>query len=70
MLVAVLPNLWYGMHDISDIPIYQAYADQIAQGLTPYLDFDVEYPPLAVPLFRSPGARRHHRASSCIVSAS
>jgi len=56
VLVAVLPNLWYGMHDVSDIPVYQAYADQIAQGLTPYLDFDVEYPPLAVPLFRLPGA--------------
>lgn len=56
VLVLVLPNLWYGVHDISDIPVYQAYADQIAQGLAPYLDFDVEYPPLAVPLFRVPGA--------------
>jgi len=56
VLVFVLPNLWYGIHDISDIPVYQAYADQIAQGLTPYRDFDIEYPPLAVPLFRIPGA--------------
>jgi len=56
VLVIVLPNLWYGLHDISDIPVYQAYADQIAKGLTPYLDFDVEYPPLALPLFRLPGA--------------
>ncbi len=56
VLVLVLPNLWYGLHDVSDIPVYQAYADQIAQGLKPYLDFDVEYPPLAVPLFRLPGA--------------
>jgi hypothetical protein len=57
VLVVVLPNLWYGFHDISDIPVYQAYADQIGQGLTPYLDFDIEYPPLAVPLFRLPGAQ-------------
>jgi hypothetical protein len=56
VLVAVLPNLWYGLHDISDIPVYQAYADQIAQGLTAYLDFDIEYPPLAVPLFRVAGS--------------
>lgn len=56
VLVLALPNLWYGMHDISDIPVYQAYADQIAQGLTAYLDFDIEYPPLAVPLFRLPGS--------------
>jgi hypothetical protein len=56
VLVVVLPNLGYGLHDISDIPVYQAYADQIARGLTPYLDFDIEYPPLAVPLFRLGGA--------------
>jgi hypothetical protein len=56
-LVVVLPNLWYGFHDISDIPVYQAYTDQIGQGLTPYLDFDIEYPPLAVPLFRLAGAQ-------------
>jgi hypothetical protein len=56
VLVLVLPNLWYGLHDVSDIPVYQAYTDQIAQGLTPYLDFDIEYPPLAVPLFRLAGA--------------
>jgi len=57
VLVVVLPNLWYGFHDVSDIPVYQAYTDQIAQGLTPYLDFDLEYPPLAPPSFRLAGAR-------------
>jgi len=58
VLVAVLPHLRYGLHGYfsSDIGNYQAYADQIGQGLKPYLDFDVEYPPLAVPLFRLPGA--------------
>ena len=54
VLVVVLPHLWYGRNDVS---LYQAYADQIAQGLTPYLDFDVEYPPLAVHFFRLAGAR-------------
>ena len=57
VLVLVLPHLWYGLHDVSDVPVYQAYADQIGNGLSPYLDFDVEYPPLAVPFFRLPGVR-------------
>jgi hypothetical protein len=59
VLLAVFPRLWYGLDHVSltgDIGNYQAYADQIHQGLRPYLDFDVEYPPLAVPLFRLPGA--------------
>jgi len=57
-LVLVLPNLPYPLYDSSsDIRIYQHYVDQISQGLTPYLDFDIEYPPLAVPLFRLAGAQ-------------
>jgi hypothetical protein len=57
-LVGVLPHLRYGLHGYfsSDVGNYQSYADAIGQGLKPYLDFDVEYPPLAVPLFRLPGA--------------
>jgi hypothetical protein len=58
VLVLVLPNLPYPLYDSSsDIRIYQHYVDQISQGLTPYLDFDIEYPPLAVPLFRLAGAQ-------------
>lgn len=55
VLVAVIPNLWYQLHDISDIPVYADYAARIAAGLRPYRDFAIEYPPLAVPLFRLPG---------------
>jgi hypothetical protein len=55
VLVAVLPHLWYWMHSISDISVYQGYAMRMAQGMHPYRDFPVEYPPLAVPLFRLPG---------------
>jgi hypothetical protein len=51
----VYPNLWYGVHDISDITIYFAYATKVASGLKPYKDFPIEYPPLAVPLFTVPG---------------
>jgi hypothetical protein len=43
---------WYHFFDVSDIQVvYFAYAQKIAQGLRPYLDFSVEYPPLALPLF-------------------
>jgi hypothetical protein len=56
VLAVLLPNLWYKLHDISDIPVYQAYAERIALGETPFTnEFRIEYPPLAVPLFRLPG---------------
>jgi len=59
-LVAVVfavdfPNLWYGEHDISDIVIYQGYAQQMAAGQLPYRDFAFEYPPLAAWLMTLPG---------------
>ncbi len=56
VLVFLLPNLWYGLHDISDIPVYQGYSQRIAHGERPFTpSFEVEYPPLAIPLFRLPG---------------
>ncbi len=54
LLFAVL-HVWYGIHDISDTTIYAAYAQNIANGMRPYVDFPVEYPPLAIPLFVIPG---------------
>jgi hypothetical protein len=43
---------WYHFFDVSDIQVvYFDYAQKIAQGLRPYQDFPVEYPPLALPLF-------------------
>ena len=52
----LFPNLWYGMHDITDLPVYHGYAERIAAGESPYTtSFKVEYPPLAIPLFRLPG---------------
>ncbi len=56
VLAVLLPNLWYGLHDISDIGVYHGYAERIADGESPFTpSFRVEYPPLAVPLFRIPG---------------
>jgi len=52
----LFPNLWYGMHDITDLPVYWEYASRIAEGEAPFTkSFEVEYPPLAVALFRVPG---------------
>ncbi|HUK78119.1 MAG TPA: hypothetical protein VL117_11045, partial [Thermoleophilia bacterium] len=48
-------HVWYGLHDISDTTIYADYAAHMAAGFVPYIDFPVEYPPLAVPLFLLPG---------------
>jgi hypothetical protein len=57
LVIGVLfPNLWYGMHDITDLPVYWGYAARIASGEAPFTSsFQVEYPPLAVALFRVPG---------------
>ena len=56
VMLVMFPHLWYGMHDISDISIYQGYAQRIVQGERPFTpSFEVEYPPLAIPLFRLPG---------------
>jgi hypothetical protein len=56
VLAVVLPNLWYGLHDVSDVPLYHHYALRMAQGDVPFTaGFLVEYPPLAMPLFRLPG---------------
>jgi hypothetical protein len=56
VLVLLLPNLWYPLHKISDIPVYQFYSQRMADGERPFTKaFQVEYPPLAVPIFRLPG---------------
>ena len=56
VMVVLFSHLWYGMHDMSDVPVYQAYAQRLAAGERPFTpQFQVEYPPLAIPLFRLPG---------------
>lgn len=38
----------------SDIVLYAEFADWMRRGLRPYFDFQIEYPPLAMPLFNAP----------------
>ena len=59
VLVFLLPNLPNKLHGGSDIPVYQYYSQRMADGERPFTDaFRVEYPPLAVPIFRLPGHAR------------
>ena len=60
--VAVFVGTWVLLHvgfythkQIIDTPVYQRYGNAIAHGKVPYRDFDLEYPPGALPVFALPG---------------
>src|SRR5215212_4327083 len=60
--VAVFVGTWtllhvglYKRNQIIDTPVYQRYGNEIAHGEIPYRDFDLEYPPGALPMFALPG---------------
>ena len=60
--VAVFVGTWTLLHvgfyrhnQIVDTPVYQRYGNEIAHGKVPYRDFDLEYPPGALPMFALPG---------------
>jgi hypothetical protein len=59
--VLLLSLAWATLHlpafdrfQIVDTPVYQEYGERIADGEVPYRDFEVEYPPAALPLFWLP----------------
>jgi len=56
---------WGGLHtgfyrhsQIVDTPIYQRYGDAMRHGQVPYRDFQLEYPPAALPIFVVPSLLR------------
>lgn len=55
----VLHTGFYKNKQIIDTPVYQHYGNLIADGNVPYRDFDVEYPPGALPMFALPGLAPH-----------
>ena len=64
--VAVFVGTWTALHygfythkQIVDTPVYQHYGNEIAHGHVPYRDFDLEYPPGALPVFALPGLVSH-----------
>ncbi len=46
---------FYKNKQLIDTPVYQRYGNAIADGKVPYRDFEVEYPPGALPVFALPG---------------
>jgi glycosyl transferase family 87 len=55
---AVLHTGFYRHRQIIDTPIYQRYGDAMADGEVPYRDFQLEYPPAALPAFVIPSLLR------------
>jgi hypothetical protein len=60
--VALFVGTWSLLHvgfythkQILDTPVYQRYGNEIADGRVPYRDFELEYPPGALPMFALPG---------------
>ncbi len=59
--VVVFAGTWALLHtdfyrqQILDTPVYQRYGNAIADGKVPYRDFELEYPPGALPVFALPG---------------
>jgi Glycosyltransferase family 87 len=45
---------FYADEQIVDTPVYEEYGKAMVDGKVPYRDFDVEYPPLALPVFLIP----------------
>jgi uncharacterized membrane protein len=54
----------FDRYQIIDTPVYQEYGEAMAAGEVPYRDFDLEYPPAALPLFWLPtlGPSEHYQA--------
>jgi hypothetical protein len=51
---ALLHHAWWGGPEIVDTPVYEHYGDAMRAGSLPYRDFDLEYPPAALPVFLAP----------------
>jgi hypothetical protein len=48
---SLLHRGWFGRGQIGDTPTYQAYDAKMRDGQIPYRDFQLEYPPGALPIF-------------------
>jgi hypothetical protein len=59
---ALVHRGFYHAGELVDTPVYQHYGDRIMSGEVPYRDFDLEYPPGALPMFALPslGAGRDY----------
>jgi glycosyl transferase family 87 len=71
LALAVFGGVWALLHQgfykrgqIVDTPVYQRYGEAMENGQVPYLDFSVEYPPAALPVFLLPAIGDHHDANT------
>jgi uncharacterized membrane protein len=69
--LGLLTASWAALHlppfesfQIIDTPVYQDYGERMAAGEVPYRDFELEYPPGALPVFWLPtlGSAEHYRS--------
>jgi hypothetical protein len=62
---ALLHRGFYAEEEIVDIPVYETYGNAIERGNVPYRDFQLEYPPGALPVFALPSllSERRDRAA-------
>lgn len=69
--LGLLTASWGALHlppfdrfQIIDTPVYQEYGEAMAVGEVPYRDFELEYPPAALPVFWLPtlGPSEHYRS--------
>jgi len=51
---ALLHTGFWSRTQIVDTPVYERYGEAILDGQVPYRDFDLEYPPAALPAFVLP----------------
>lgn len=61
---ALLHTGFWDRTQIIDTPTYQRYGDAVLDGQVPYRDFDLEYPPAALPAFVVPALAREDDYSS------
>jgi hypothetical protein len=61
---ALLHTGFWDRTQIVDTPTYQRYGEAILDGQVPYRDFDLEYPPAALPVFVLPALAREDDYSS------
>jgi len=55
---ALLHAGFWGRDQIVDTPVYERYGEAVLDGQVPYRDFDLEYPPAALPMFVLPAVAR------------
>jgi Glycosyltransferase family 87 len=61
---ALLHTGFWDRTQIVDTPTYQRYGQAVLDGQVPYRDFDLEYPPAALPVFVLPALAREADYSS------